>query len=240
MNLFNLFYGGNRHETEAQRNPQGLRLLPAVIKWHWSRLIGLNLLFLLTCVPVVTIPMAMTAMSRVLGLMIRRKVTYPAHDYWNAFKGEWRRSLGAGWIQMALLLCGLLGVWFYPRAVAGMGGTMIAGVCLVVALMSVAASIYLYPMVAFTELTVKDLVRNAVLLMLARLPQTAAVLLFAAVVLVIAYAGGLFTVWILPLFGFSLIGLAGVYAAWGAITKLVLAEGEGTGEPSEETERVSA
>lgn len=222
MSIYGFLYGGSSHESDKQRNPKGFGLLTAMIKWHWGKLIGLNLLFIVSCLPVVTIPCAMTAMSRVLGLFLQRRICYPVHDYWKAFKGEWKRSLSAGWILIGVMVLSVLGMWFYPRAIGGAAGTAAGGACLVVGVLALSATIYLFPMIAFTDLKPLQLFKNALLLVLVRLPQTVLALSAVVAVLVVTYVGMPVTVLVMPVFGFSLIGLIGVFSGWGALKQYVI------------------
>ncbi|OZG63410.1 hypothetical protein BLEM_0113 [Bifidobacterium lemurum] len=224
LNLYGLFYGGSSHESDRQRDPKGVALLLCVVKWHWSRLVGLNLLFLLTCVPVVTIPCAMASMSRVAGLLVRRKVCYPVHDYLTTFRTEWKRSTLAGWAMLLVLAAALLGVWFYPRVHPGTPGMMAAGLLLVVAVLDACAMMYLFPMVAFTDLPVGKLLANSVLLLSVRLPQSLLALAATLALIALSWAGQLATVWVMPLIGFSLIGLIGVHTAWPALRRHVIVD----------------
>ncbi len=222
MSLYGLFYGGTRHESEHQRNPQGISLFFSVIKWHWGRLIGLNLLILVCCLPIVTIPATMAAASRVLGLMLRRRVCYLWHDYWSTFAREWKRASLAGWFNIAVMLAAILGMWFYPRTMGGVVGMALAAVCCVVVVIAVMSMMMLYPMVVFTDLPVRGILKNAVLLVFVRLPQSLAGCAAIFAVLTMSYLGLPYTVAIMPCFGFSLIGLIGTYIGWGGVSRHVI------------------
>ena len=224
LNLYGLFYGGEKHESDKQRNPQGIALYFSVIKWHWSQLIGLNLLFLVTCIPIVTIPTAMTAMSRVLGLMVRRRVCYPVHDYCTVFREDWKRATLAGGAAWLLVVIAAFGAYFYPRVYQGALGMGAAGILIIVVAVVLMMMVYLFPMITFTELSPAKLLKNSLTLVMIRLPQTALVMLVAMVVIVISWAGQLFTVWVIPLFGFSLIGLTGVYVGWNGLKRYVITD----------------
>lgn len=224
MNLFGMFYGnGEGHESSRQAHPEGIALYFAVIKWHWGRLIALNLLFIVSCIPIVTIPCAMTAMSKVTGLFLQRRICYPSHDYLKAFAAEWKRSTLAGWALWLVVLLGFLGSWFYTKAGIP-GGIVFAGVTAMFAMIALAAMIYVFPMIAFTDLKVRDLLKNGVLLAIMRLPRTLAAMAVALVTVGVSYLFQPWTVLIMPIFGFSLIALTGTYVAWGAMKRYVITD----------------
>ena len=182
------------------------------------------MLFLLTCIPIVTIPCAMTAMSRVLGLSIQRKVCFPLSDYLHTFAGEWRRSSLVGLALFASLACALTGVWFYQGA-AFAGATPLSGICLVIAFLILGIMVYAFPCIAFTDLSAREVLRNSLLLVVMRLPQTGCMLL-----LVIAFTAGVYLLMpysvVIPLvFGCSFVGMCCVWVAWKGLQRYVISPG---------------
>ncbi|KFI52504.1 YesL family protein [Bifidobacterium biavatii] len=224
MNLYSMFYGnGGGRESERDAHPHGLRLFFSVIKWHWGRLIGLNVLFILSCLPIVTIPCAMTAMSEVLGRLVQRRVCYPAHDYRAAFAREWKRSSLSGLAVFAVLALAVVGASFYLRS-GSSAGIALAGLCVAIAAFAIMAMTYVFPLVAFTDLPVRDVLKNAVLLTQMRLGQSLGALVAIVAILVVSYVGLPYTVLVMPVFGCSLIGLIGVFSAWGGIGRYVIVD----------------
>ena len=191
---------------------------------HWSRFIGVNVLFLVTCIPIVTIPCALTAMSRVLGLSIQRKVCYPFTDYVHAFKTDWKRSSLVGLVTFTVLACSLIGAWFYGGA-SFFGSAFLSCLCLVIAVLVLAVMMYAFPGIAFTDLSVREILLNSLLLVMARLPQTAlTVLLMVAFVaaqhLLMPYSA------VVPLvFGCSFVGLCCVRLALDGLQRYVIFPG---------------
>ena len=80
----------------------GFRRYTAVLGTNLWKLIELNLLFLLFCLPVVTIPAALCGMNRVCMLLIRNGYCFLWDDFWQEFRRSFKRTLLPG------LLFGLL------------------------------------------------------------------------------------------------------------------------------------
>ena len=59
-------------------------------------LLKLNLLFVLSCVPIITLPAALTAMRRITSVMVRDENHFLWPDYWKAFRRDFWKSLGGG------------------------------------------------------------------------------------------------------------------------------------------------
>lgn len=71
-----------------------------------------NLLFLLGCVPVVTLPLSLWAMNRVVLRMALDRPVSCLRDYWDAFR-DWKRGYPAFLLTAAPLVGGGYGAWFY-------------------------------------------------------------------------------------------------------------------------------
>lgn len=224
MNLYGFFYGDKKRPRKAgDNNPKGPKLFLSMFRWHFGRLVGINLLFILACLPIITIPCAMTAMSKVLGLMLNRKICYPFYHFRRAFVDEWKRSSLTGWLFILGVLAACLGVWFYPRSGVPYG-YLLGGLCLVIGIILVMGSIYLFPMIAFTNLTFRQLINNSLLLVFLCLPYSVLAVILDLCFGVCLYFGLPYTSPILPLLGFSLVGLIGNQVAWHAMHKYVITD----------------
>ena len=138
---------------------KGLALLWDILCREGWPLVTLNLLYLLCCLPVVTIGPATAALSRLTITMVRDRNVYPVRDFLEAFRSNWKQGLLFG--LPATGVC-LLGVVALPMALS-MGGWM-AAVTPAALLLSLAIGLYLFPLAANVELFSADLLRNAVLL----------------------------------------------------------------------------
>lgn len=90
------------------------------VKWFFTvffrelpGLAALNLVFLLSCLPVVTLGPALSALGRVLVRMADDQPAEPVRDYLSAFRTGFLRKLG--WGLAFLAAAGVLGIsaWFY-------------------------------------------------------------------------------------------------------------------------------
>ena len=66
-----LYEGDGRGEGPSGPRPRGLRLLGHVLRWHWWTLVKANILFCLFSLPIITIPAALKALTRVCVLLLR-------------------------------------------------------------------------------------------------------------------------------------------------------------------------
>ena len=80
---------------------------------HCGALLKANLLFLLGCVPVVTIPVSLFALNRVIRRVMLDKPVKCAQVYGETFRRSWKRSWLAFLVTAVPLGAAGCGMWFY-------------------------------------------------------------------------------------------------------------------------------
>lgn len=134
-------------------------------------LIILNLLFIVCCIPIVTIGPAITAMYYVTLKMARNEESYIARAFFKSFKENFRQGIII-WI-MALAMFILEYMDFYiMKQVEGGFYTVIKYGLAVIALLLVMIFLYVFPVLAKFDNTIKNTLRNALLMSLRHLPYT--------------------------------------------------------------------
>lgn len=204
---------------------KGLALFFEILVREAFELIKLNLLFLLFCVPVVTIPAAITAMSRVTGKMVRDENHYLWEDFWGTFKKEFVPATLGGWLLLIVIVLSVVGILFYSGGVSMSGIFMLPLVVTVaVGLVTLMASFYFFPMLALVDLPLKQLLKNALLLsVVCPLPNLLAAVIF---ILSMYFMIGLlfFAVPIILFLVCALLNFICTFAAYGGLCKFVIAE----------------
>ena len=160
------------------------KLLPLVV---------LNLLFLLTCLPVLTASAGWTALcSACQGLLLDEKQLY--RRFWRAFRANFLPSLPLGVIFFAGPAAVLYGCWFYFRFSEGTGiAVAISCFCLICSYLLWCAGAFAFLMLARVELKLSALLKNAFTLTF-RCPRLAlgwllfSFVLTAAVILLLPYS----------------------------------------------------
>lgn len=84
-----------------------------ILQLECVTLLKLNLLFLVSCIPVVTIPPALFAMQRVVRKMVLDEPVRCFYDYRTAFQKGWKVAYGAFFLTALPLVLGGYGMWFY-------------------------------------------------------------------------------------------------------------------------------
>lgn len=127
-------------------------------------LLQLNLLFLLTCLPVVTIPPSLLAMHQVVRRLVLDQPVRCLRDYFAAFRQNFVRSYGVFLATALPMGCAGYGMWFYLRLAAGNPLMYLPFVfCSTVFLTALLASPYLYGLLSGGK-SLRESVRPALLL----------------------------------------------------------------------------
>lgn len=224
MNLYRILYEGEPcHEAKPSGpRPTGLRLLWTTVSLEWWRLVKANILFWLCCLPLVTIPAALKALTKVCVTLLRGESCDLGQDWWAAFRGGFLRTTGIGALAALTLFAVGTGVRFYGTVMAENGLLAIPAVLLLILDLVLALSLVpLFLLLEFSGLGLWDACRNAVLLTLVRLPQSLAVLLVLAVMVagyLLAYP---YSSFVLGAIALSLFWLIACFAAWPGLEKYV-------------------
>lgn len=181
-----IFSRRGTREGAGKPAPQGgAGLYFYLIKTYFWQLLWLSWVFLFSCVPVVTIPAALTAMSRVCLKLVREGCCL----FWEEYKTEFRRSFFKSLPFGLAGAAALLGSYYLLSLGVSNGESLFgllfsgAGLCLLV--LGLAWGSYAFVLLAAQDLPVGTLFRNAWYLMLLGGRYTAAVLA------VLAVSGGL-------------------------------------------------
>lgn len=84
-----------------------------IIQLEAGTIFLLNLLFIASCIPVVTIPPAIFAMNQVIRKMMLDQPVLCFYDYRTAFRTYWKRSYGAFLLTAVPMAASGFGAWFY-------------------------------------------------------------------------------------------------------------------------------
>lgn len=170
-------------------------------------LVMLNLLWLVCCLPIVTIGASTSALHCVTLKMARNEDTYICSSFFHSLKENMKQSLI---IWGAFLAIGVVLYFdFYAVGHTGEGMVKLSVIPLIlITFLLVMTACYVFPILAFFKNSLKGAVKNALLMALAHLPYTLLILAVYACPLLLLFTKNLvLAVFIDLVIGFSL-------AAW--------------------------
>ena len=197
---------------------KGIKRFLFICHTHFWRLIGLNMLFILFCLPGITIPPAVTAMNRVLLALAREGNVFFLKDFIEEFKNSFIKS----WVAFI--------PWIVVTAIAAAGYISIGDPyenTFQIALFVVACSLlfcytnYCSCMIALIDLPLNKIIKNAAIMTLTDMRRNVFMIMTIPAVIICA----IFYPYSVPLilfFVFSFIGLVNVFIVNGAIEESVI------------------
>lgn len=142
---------------------------PRVIRDYWVDLILLNMIFLLFCLPVFSVPAALMSMFSLIFRMQKDEPIRVIRDFCREFRRLLPKSVFPGLFLISGL--GLCGIGVYSISCAeGSQGMLLTAMIIVYILMYLIFSVclYIFPMVAILELPASAILRNGLILSIAQ------------------------------------------------------------------------
>lgn len=161
---------------------RGIRLYFWNLWYHFIPLIIVNFLFVLCCIPVVTIGPAVTALNRICCLLAAGEpLVYPVREFWNAFRGGFKQGFGTGLLCIGYLLIFAYSFWLLNSL--GNTSLTLRLILLLALVMFLMLMLYVFPQIAMLKLTLKQIFNNAFRMMLVRLKESVAAVLLGSLVI---------------------------------------------------------
>ena len=137
-------------------------------------LVILNVLWLLCCIPIVTIGASNTALQYVALKMARNEESYVARTFFRVFRENFRQSTIV-WGILLLVIAVIAGDLYVVTQMELPAGQIMAVPFVLLAFLTLITAQYLFPVMAFFENSTKKVIRNSFLMAVAHLPYTLAV-----------------------------------------------------------------
>lgn len=191
-----------------------------IYTYYWQMLF-LNLCFCLACIPIVTIPIALTALNRVYIKLCRDGVVLFWEEFWGECRSNRKKPLAAGFLYGVLLfVCyyllslsgGALDLWGMLTGIAG----------LLVFILAVITGAYTFILLAVQELPLKVLFKNARFLAALCPGQSAVILALVVAFFAVALIEPLIFLLVFLLGGFSILQYSICWIALSPLLKYVL------------------
>lgn len=205
-------------EKETPPN-QGIVLFFEVLWREFWGLCELNLIFVVFCVPLITIPAAITAMNKIMIFMLMDNPVDIFADFFATFKAEWKRATIAGLMYFPLLALTIFGQYFYLTV---MPNPLLYLVSMLSCAVVIIAGFYLFAMIAVLDLSLQGALRNSLLLVFIRVPQNVVTLLVVVLLALLVWMFFPATLLILIVIFFAFVGFVCTFCAYTGLKDLVI------------------
>jgi uncharacterized membrane protein YesL len=166
-------------------------------------LIILNIIYCLCCIPIITIGPATTALYYVTLKMVKNEESYIIKSFFKAFKDNFKQATGI-WLILLVAAGVIVGDIYIMLNWETKFKVIFIVIFIFLLLMWFFITIYIFPLLATFENTVKQTFKNSLLMSIRHLPRTAIMfILSAASMLLVGFVVVLMPFWFL--IGFSLL-----------------------------------
>lgn len=197
---------------------------------YWWRLVKLNIVTFIFCIPVVTIGPALAGMTKVLRNYTLDKSAFIFHEFWKGFSANWKQSLPVGLLDILFALSAVTALRVYPQMgaaaeAAGGSGTVYTVLCVIsisFALTLFMMNFYIMPMIVATELSLKNIIKNSFYLTCVALKKNIFTLLTVALIAFLLVLSPSSAALLIPLWAISFAGFVIMYNSYPQIQKYVI------------------
>lgn len=220
MEIFkNLFYQHKGGKGVTGPPPaKGIKRFLFICYTHFWKLIRLNLLFILFCLPVVTIPPSIAGMNRVLLKLAREGHTFIFSDFIEEFKGSFLKS----WIAFIPWLIAIVGSVMGYLAIDDVYSSILQIILWVMVCgILYCYSTYCFSMIALIDLPISRIMKNAAIMAIIEFRRNVFMILTTPIFILSAIYY-LYAFPFLLFLAFSFVGLINVMIANEAIEERVI------------------
>lgn len=148
-------------------------------------MIIVNFLFLVCCVPLVTVGASAAALHKVTQAMVLDEDNGIVRTFFRAFRDNFRQAT-AVWLMIAVFAAAMVCNYFLVLSFAeGMAATVLTGVLLLAAVLVLVMAAYMFPLMVRYSNTVYRHATNALILAIVKLPRTIGLVLLSAMPILI-------------------------------------------------------
>ncbi len=142
----------------------------------------ISVVWVLLCIPVVTIGPANTALYYATVKVIRRERGYLFREFFKSFKLNFKRAAILGVILTVMfVIMGFDLIWAYANlSGSGSTGSILFGIFIAITFILVCFSTYAFPVLSRFDMTVKQLVKAGAYMSMRHLPFTLAMVIVTA------------------------------------------------------------
>ncbi len=227
--MYNYEKAGRGVEKNAPKKKAFFAFFELYFRYGW-RLVRLNIMTFIFCIPIVTIGPAIAGMTKVLRNYTLDKSAFMFHEFWKGFSNNWKQSLPIGLLDTLFAISAAAALYVYPRmgdaaVQQGGSGTIYTVLCVISVSFAVTLfmmNFYIMPMIIATDLKLKDIVKNSFFLTCIALKKNLITLLIVAVTVFLLILTDMGVFLLVPLWAISFLGFVIMFNSYPQIQKYVI------------------
>lgn len=194
------------------------------------KLVKLNIITFLFCLPIVTIGPALAGMTKVLRNYILERNSFIFHDFWKGFSKNLKKSIPVGIADVLFAVSAYSSLIIYPEMASSSesGGILFIILCIIslsFAMTLLIMNFYIMPMIIATDLKLINIIKNSFFLTCVALKKnfiTLVIIMVISLVIVIMTLLTPLTIIVIPFWLISFIGFIIMFNTYPQIQKYVI------------------
>lgn len=136
-----------------------------ILKTRIWDILGLNLIYMILCIPIVTIGPATCGIVKVLNYYANDRPVSMMKDFFSGFTKNFLKGLGVAAPTVIYLAGCTTAAYFYGAIARELGGGwyILLGIVVIIAILIIMMNLYAYIMIVSTDLSFKNIVKNSLL-----------------------------------------------------------------------------
>jgi uncharacterized membrane protein YesL len=188
-------------------------------------LMQLNFIYLLTCIPIITIGASTAALTHVMRKFVLEQPIFVFSEFFSAFRKNFKRTIAVGIFSLIFVAAFGYSMMYYNMEVGQsqtlqnyfmMAMNMLAGAVFLT------VNIYVYPQIVCLDLSLSAILKNSVRFCLLGFGRNVVTVLTIAAVMSVMLFTTPFSLIALPLFPFAQLAFLSVFNSYPVIQKYVI------------------
>lgn len=169
MGIFSRFSPENEGTGISKDNSgkSRIKLFFEIYFRHFWKILELNVLYVIFCIPIVTIGPATAGITKVLRNFSIERHAYVWGDFWDSFKKNFKQSFFVGIADIILLAGIVTGCILYPKLANETGSNswyILFSITLSAGIVFIIMNFYIYLMIVSTEIPLAAIIKNSLFL----------------------------------------------------------------------------
>lgn len=161
MGLFDYSKPGKGVDKNAPQKKPFFRFFELFFRKFW-KLMGLNVLYLLFCIPIITIGPATAAMCRILKEYVCERPVFLISDFWEHFKKNFKYGVIMELVNVVVIFVLLMSYWFYnAMSEENPLATIPLIVIFALAFIWIVMNYYIFTMIPTIDMKLVPIIKNA-------------------------------------------------------------------------------
>ena len=135
----------------------------------FGRLIKINLIYFLFCIPIVTFGPATAAMTALMRNIYLDRPMFVFHDFWKEFKKNFKQSFFIGILDVAVIVGMIFSYRYFSQVEVDTTGKLLYALAIAAAVLFIMMNFYIYPQIVAMNMNLGSIVKNSLILVFVNL-----------------------------------------------------------------------